>query len=74
MPEIVEVKKYADFINDSIINQKLIDIKIINGRYKTHKPFEHFQQLLNILPLKITQFKPFSNINSTFILFIAVLM
>lgn len=56
MPEIVEVKKYANFINNSLKNQKLLDIKIINGRYKKHKPFEHYQKLLNMLPLKINTF------------------
>lgn len=55
MPEIVEVKKYADFINKSIKNQKLINIKIINGRYKTHKPFDNYRKLLNNLPLKINE-------------------
>lgn len=56
MPEIVEVKKYADFITKKIKNQKLIDIKIINGRYLT-KPFEHFQKLKNHLPTTITEIK-----------------
>lgn len=32
MPEIVEVKKY-------LLNNKIINISILKGRYKKHKPF-----------------------------------
>lgn len=54
MPEIVEVKKYADFIRKKIKKQKLIDIKITNGRYLV-KPFEHYQKLKNHLPTEIIE-------------------
>lgn len=54
MPEIVEVKKYADFIRKKVNKQKLIDIKIINGRYNS-KPFEHYQKLKNHLPTEIEE-------------------
>jgi endonuclease-8 len=52
MPEIVEIKKYCDFIKKNIKNQKLLNIKILNGRYKKHKPFEKYSILKNNLPLR----------------------
>ena len=48
MPEIVEVKKYVEFIKKYIINKKLIDINIINGRYKKHKKFELYNLVKKI--------------------------
>ena len=30
MPEINEIRKYADFIRDKLKNQNIIDIKILN--------------------------------------------
>jgi formamidopyrimidine-DNA glycosylase len=42
MPEIVEIKKYCDFIKKHMKNINIVDVKILNGRYKTHKPFEGY--------------------------------
>ena len=36
MPEVVEVKRYADFLNHYLKKNKIIDVKILKGRYKTH--------------------------------------
>jgi len=41
MPEINEVRKYADFIKKKIKNNSITNINILNGRYKKHGPFEH---------------------------------
>lgn len=57
MPEIIEVKNYADFIKKKIIDQKLLNINIINGRYKKHGPFLHYQKFKNLLPLQIIDVK-----------------
>jgi len=57
MPEIIEVKIYADFIKTYTNNKKLKDIKILNGRYKTHGPFEHYKKLINNLPTRINEIK-----------------
>jgi len=57
MPEIIEVKKYADFILQKLKNKNIIDIKILNGRYKKHKPFEKFYKFKNNLPLKLLNVK-----------------
>jgi formamidopyrimidine-DNA glycosylase len=55
MPEIVEVKKYVDFINKNVSNNKLIDINIINGRYKKHYKFEMYDKVKKNLPLKLNK-------------------
>jgi formamidopyrimidine-DNA glycosylase len=57
MPEIIEVRKYADFILKNLKNKNIIDIKILNGRYKKHKPFENFYKFKNDLPLKLLDVK-----------------
>lgn len=51
MPEIIEVKNYADFIKKKIKNKKLFKIKILNGRYKKHKPFESYNKIKKNFPL-----------------------
>jgi formamidopyrimidine-DNA glycosylase len=55
MPEIVEIKLYADFIKNKIKNNKLLNINIINGRYKKHGPFQYYNNLINILPLQFIE-------------------
>ena len=55
MPEIVEIKKYVDFINNNVSNNKLIDINIINGRYKKHEKFELYDKVKKNLPLKLNK-------------------
>jgi len=57
MPEINEIRKYSDFIKDKLQNQKIIDIKILNGRYKKHGPFEKYETIRNKLPLKLLDVK-----------------
>ena len=53
MPEIIEIRKYADFIKKNLMNKEIVDIKILNGRYKKHKPFEKYYKLKKNLPLKL---------------------
>lgn len=55
MPEIIEVRKYADFIRKVLINKNLINITILNGRYKKHKPFELFNKFKSNLPTKVLE-------------------
>jgi len=54
MPEIIEVRKYADFIIRLMKNHTITEINIINGRYKKHRPFKGYYSLKSNLPLKIT--------------------
>jgi formamidopyrimidine-DNA glycosylase len=53
MPEIIEVKHYADFIVSKIGNKQLTEINIVNGRYKKHGPFQNYDNLINLLPLQV---------------------
>lgn len=57
MPEINEVRKYADFIKKKLKNKEIINIKILNGRYKNKGPFENYKKLKNNLPLKLIDVK-----------------
>ena len=53
MPEINEVRSYADFIKRKLKNKNITHVNIINGRYKKHGPFENYNYLTKHLPLKI---------------------
>jgi endonuclease-8 len=53
MPEIVEVKKYCDFIKKHTENKKVNSIKILKGRYKKHGEFEGYKKFSKELPLKL---------------------
>ena len=53
MPEVIEVLKYADFLRSKLKHNKITDIKILKGRYKTHGAFENFDALHAALPLKV---------------------
>lgn len=57
MPEINEVRQYADFIKSKLKNKNITHINILNGRYKKHGPFENYSHLVNHLPLKIIDVK-----------------
>jgi len=53
MPEIIEVRTYADFIEDKVKGKTLNDIIIKNGRYFNKGPFPGYKELLKDLPLKV---------------------
>ena len=57
MPEIIEVRKCADFIKKKLKNKFITDINIINGRYKNKGPFENYTKLKKNCPLKIIDVK-----------------
>jgi len=57
MPEINEVKRYADFLNLHLKNQNISEINIINGRYKKHGPFLLYNELKKDLPIKVLDVK-----------------
>lgn len=57
MPEINEIRKYADFIKEKIKKNKILEIKILNGRYKTHGPFQKYNDIKKELPLKLLDVK-----------------
>jgi formamidopyrimidine-DNA glycosylase len=53
MPEINEIRRFADFIRTKIKNKEILDIKILNGRYKKHEPFFNYKLIKKQLPLKV---------------------
>jgi endonuclease-8 len=55
MPEINEVKRYADFLREKMKGKKIKYVKILKGRYKTHKPFELYDELIKNLPLTVLE-------------------
>jgi formamidopyrimidine-DNA glycosylase len=57
MPEIVEIRKYCDFIKKQVLNKKLKSIKILGGRYKKHGKFEGYKDIIDELPLKLLDVK-----------------
>jgi endonuclease-8 len=57
MPEVIEVRKYADFMKSKMKNKSIESINIINGRYKKHKPFEMYSDISADLPLKLLDVK-----------------
>lgn len=57
MPEIVEIKKYCDFIKKQVLNKKVKSIKILGGRYKKHGQFDGYKDIMKELPLKLLDVK-----------------
>ena len=57
MPEINEVRAYANFIKKKLKNKYILDIRILQGRYKKHKPFELYNKLKRALPIKVLDVK-----------------
>ena len=53
MPEVIEVKKYKDFLKSKFKNNNINQINILNGRYKKHGPFNYYKELLKTLPFKV---------------------
>jgi formamidopyrimidine-DNA glycosylase len=53
MPEVIEVKKYADFIKIYLLGKRVTEIKIHAGRYKKHGPFAGYKELVKKLPLTV---------------------
>lgn len=53
MPEVIEVRKYADFLNKKMKNKYIRNINILNGRYKKHAPFAMYDEISKALPLKV---------------------
>jgi formamidopyrimidine-DNA glycosylase len=57
MPEINEVRSYADFLLSKLNNTSILEINILNGRYKKHGPFENYEKLKHNLPIKLLDVK-----------------
>lgn len=55
MPEVIEVRKYTDFIQKHLEGHVLLDINILKGRYKTHGPWAHYDRLKASLPATLVK-------------------
>jgi len=55
MPEVIEVRKYTDFIQKHLEDHILLDINILKGRYKTHGPWAHYDILKASLPATLVK-------------------
>ena len=53
MPEVIELRKYADFLRSKLKNNYIREINILKGRYKKHKPFELYSTIIKHLPIKV---------------------
>jgi formamidopyrimidine-DNA glycosylase len=53
MPEVVEIRRYVDFIKKHMLDIPITNLKILNGRYKKHGPFEGYTNIKKSLPVKI---------------------
>ena len=55
MPEIVEVKKYVDYLKNIILDKKIIEINVLKGKYKKNliKLGDCFEMINNNLPIVI---------------------
>lgn len=57
MPEVVEIRKYADFLKSKMKGKFISKINILNGRYKKHGSFPLYKEISNCLPLKVSDIK-----------------
>jgi endonuclease-8 len=57
MPEIVEVKKYAQLIKKYLVDTNITEINILDGRYKNKGPFDLYKEIKKMLPIKIIDVK-----------------
>lgn len=57
MPEVIEVKLYADYLNSKLRGKNVKEVNILNGKYKKKGPFVLYNKLVKSLPLKVTSVK-----------------
>jgi len=55
MPEVPEVRLLVKFLQHFLKNNKILNISIRSGRYKTHGPPEMYYSFLQNLPTKVTK-------------------
>jgi formamidopyrimidine-DNA glycosylase len=57
MPEVIEIKKYADFLKKHLKNKNIEEFNIKKGRYKKHGPFNLYDTLRENIPIKVIDIK-----------------
>lgn len=53
MPEIKEIRRFAEFIKKKIKNKYIKEINILDGRYKKHGSFDKYNNIKKKLPIKV---------------------
>lgn len=53
MPEVIELRKYRDFLKKHAQGATLTHVQILKGRYKNHGPFQGYADTAKSLPLTI---------------------
>ena len=53
MPEVIEILKYADFLRTKLKHNNIIEVNVLNGRYKKHGDFKNLDDLKKALPQKV---------------------
>jgi formamidopyrimidine-DNA glycosylase len=57
MPEVIEIRKFANFLKEYMLNKKIKNIIIHKGRYKKYEPFPLYNKIVKDLPLKVIDIK-----------------
>ena len=57
MPEVSEIRNYADLLRNKLQGKYIIEFNILKGRYVTHKPFPLYEKIVKKLPLKVIDVK-----------------
>lgn len=53
MPEVSEIRKYADLLRNKLQGKNIEEFNILKGRYVTHKSFSLYNEIVKKLPLKV---------------------
>ena len=57
MPEVIEIRKFANFLKKYMLNKKIKNIIIHKGRYKKYDAFPLYNKIVKDLPLKVIDIK-----------------
>jgi len=57
MPEVIEIRKFANFLKEHMLNKKIKKFIIHKGRYKKYGPFPLYKNIVKDLPLKVIDIK-----------------
>lgn len=57
MPEVIEIRKFSNFLKKYMLNKKIKNIIIHKGRYKKYNPFPLYNKIVKELPLKVIDIK-----------------
>ena len=53
MPEVIELRRYRDYLNSLLTEKELLELTIIGGRYLRHGSFALYDEIVKNLPLRV---------------------